>query len=146
MNVRYLNHQDKLDPMNRAIISGAAKLAELLDTARKRSAFVAQLSADNGFQIKIGIGEKLGCAQYSRTDGEPPYLMAVSPKPPMKRGYLEFLAANTLTPIAARYIISFDEMKMIALHFVQTGQRSDAVSWQVLDPRAIKEDAERSPD
>lgn len=145
MNVRYLNHQDKRDPMNRSIITGSAQLAELLDKARDKPPFVAQFSADNGYQIKSGISENFGCAQYSRTDGNPPYLMAVSAEPLMKRGYFEFLAANTPTPIAARYIISFDELKMIVLHFLQTGERSDAVSWQVLNPRAIKEDVERPP-
>src|ERR1700728_975486 len=121
MKVRFLNHQDKVDPMNRTIIAGGTQLAELLNRSREKPPFVAQLTADNGYQVKIGISEKLACAQYSRTDGTPPYLMAVSSEPPMNRGCFEFLAANTPTPIAARYIISFDELKEVVLHFLQTG-------------------------
>jgi len=61
----------------------------------------------------------------------------------MQKGCVEFFAAGTPTPFAARYIISFDELEEIALHFLQTGERSAAVGWQVLNPRAAKEDAER---
>jgi hypothetical protein len=61
----------------------------------------------------------------------------------MKRGYVEFLTANTPTPVAARYIISFDELKEVVLYFLQTGERSDAVVWQKLNLQALKEDAER---
>ncbi|MGB6536629.1 MAG: Imm1 family immunity protein, partial [Xanthobacteraceae bacterium] len=82
-------------------------------------------------------GGNVGCVQYSRSDGSPPYLMAGSSRPPMKRGCVEFLTADTPTPIAARYIISFDELKTIAVHFLKTGERSDTVYWQVLNPRAV---------
>lgn len=143
MMVRYLNYQDKLDPMNGEIIGQKDKLGELLDNRKDRRPFVAELVADNGFQITFGIGA-LCAVQYSRADGFPPYLMAVSPSPPMKRGCMEFLAAGTPTPFAARYIVSFDELKEIAMHFLQTGEKSRRVSWQVLNPRATKEDAQRT--
>jgi hypothetical protein len=146
MKVRYLNHQDKLDPMHGAVITESAQLTELLDNARREPPFIAELEGDNGFEILFGIGEKFGWAQYSRSDGSPPYLMAVSQEPPLKRGYLEFLTANTPTPIAARYIIRFDELKKVALDFLKTGDKSNGVSWQTLNPRATKEDAEGPPD
>ena len=72
--------------------------------------------------------------------------MAVSARPPMKRGYVEFLTADTPTPVAARYVISFNELRQIALEFLQSGERSDVVVWQKLNPRATKEDAERLAD
>jgi len=43
-------------------------------------------------------------------------------------------------------IASKGERTGVALYFLQTGERSDVVSWQVLDPRAIEEDAERTAD
>ena len=58
----------------------------------------------------------------------------------MKGGYVEFLMTDTPTPIAARYIISFGELKKIALHFLKTGERSDLVAWQVFDPSAMREE------
>jgi hypothetical protein len=143
MIVRYLSHQDKYDACNEKAIEQTEELSELLDRRRNQRPFVAELSGDNGFQIVFGVSTDLCCAEYHRIDGDPPYLMAVSPHRHVKRGYVEFLAANTLTPIAARYIISFEELKEIALYFLKTGERSGSVSWQVLNPMAIKEDTER---
>lgn len=146
MIVRYLSHQDKFDPMNGQMIEHRDKLSELLHRRRNLRPFIAWLTGANGFQITFGISTDRCCAQFSRADGSPPYLMAVSPHPLMKRGYVEFLAANTPTPFAARYIITFDELKEVALHFMETGERSDTVFWRELEPGACKEDAERAPD
>jgi hypothetical protein len=145
MKVRYVNRQDNSDPMNGSAVAEADKLAELLDGRRNSVPFIADLAGDNGFELMIGVAGDLGCAQFSRLDGKPPYLMAVSAHPPpVEAGYFEFLAASTPTPIAARYIISFDELKQIACHFADTGGRSDAVSWQEFDPGAAREDAQRA--
>jgi len=145
MKVRYVNRQDKSDPMNGAVMADADKLANLLEARRNRAPFIADLDGDNGFELMIGLGGDLGCAQFSRTDGEPPYLMAVSAHPPpVEAGYFEFFAAGTPTPIAARYIISFDELAQIARHFLDTGGRNDAVFWQEFHPGAAREDVRRA--
>jgi Immunity protein Imm1 len=146
MKVQYFNHQNERDPMDGVVITASAQLAELLDNVRREPPFIAKLEGDNGFEILMGVSEKFGWAQYSASDSGGPYLMAVSPEPPMKRGYLEFLTADTPTPIAARYVIRFDELRQVALYFLKTGEKSDAVSWQLLNPRATKEDAERPAD
>lgn len=132
MRVRYHNLEDELDPMNRTEITGRAKLGELLDDRRTKQAFVAELVADNGFKIVFGISADFGCVEYISTDGDLPYLMAVSPHPPIVSGYFEFLLGGTATPIPAREILTFDEMKKIAMHFLETGERSDAFSWEAV--------------
>lgn len=144
MTIRYLSHQDKFDPMNGRPIEQREQMSELLDLRRNKCPFVAEICGDNGFRLTFGLGSNFCCVQHCHADGSQPYLMAVSPNPPMKKGCAEFLSANTPTPIAARYIISFDELKEIAQYFLLTGQRSHAVSWQILDPRAIEEDTHRS--
>lgn len=146
MIVRYENEQSASDPLNGTVVAGSLKLTQILESSRDNAPFFARFTSENGFEIMIGIGRDVGCAQYSRSDGMPPYLMAVSSDPPMRRGCLEFLAANTPTPIAARYIISFDELKTVALYFLKTGKRCNSISWQVLDPKAVREDIERSAD
>ena len=140
MTVRYLNYQDKYDVMNGKIIAQRNELSELLHRRRNQRSFVSELNGGNGFQIICGISTELCCAQYSRIDGSPPYLMAVSRHPPMKRGCVEFFAGDQPTPFAARYIITFEELKEVALHFLETGERSSAVSWKELNPRATRED------
>jgi hypothetical protein len=141
MKIQYLNYQNEFDPMNGREITDGLKLAQLLESRKNEPPFLAELSADNGYHIEFGMGGKLACVQHSRTNGEAPYLMAMSFRPPMKHGYVEFLTANTPTAFAARYIITFDELREIALHFLETGERSDSVVWRQQDPKAIKEDA-----
>lgn len=132
MIVRYFSHQDKFDALNGKSIDRAEKLAELLHRRRNLRPFVGEITGDNGFQIVFGISTDLCCAEHRRTNGELPYLMAISPHPRVKRGYVEFYAANTLTPIPARNIISFDELKQVALHFLKTGERSNVVLWEAI--------------
>jgi hypothetical protein len=132
MKVRYVNQQDDTDPMNGVEIAESALLTELLDRRRNNPPFFGRFSGDNGFELMIGFGGDFGCVQFSRSDGEPPYLMAVPPCPHMTSGDVEFLTADTPTPVPARNILSFDELKQVALHFVQTGGRSEAVSWKAI--------------
>jgi hypothetical protein len=145
MKITYRNQQNKQDPLHGAAIDSSIELAELLDQARTKRPFFARFSCDNGFELMAGIGADVACVQHSssdRFDRETPNLMAVSRHPRMKRGYVEFLTANTPTPVAARYIISFDELTEVVLCFLQTGERSDAVVWQRLNLHALWEDAE----
>ena len=130
MIVRYKNQQDKSDPMNDVAITSKKELSDLLRARRYNAPFFARLSGDNGFEIMIGIAGKVGCVQYSRSDSSLPYLMAHSTNPPLKSGDVEFLTGNTPTPVPAAEIVSFEELEQIALHFLETGERSSAVSWE----------------
>jgi hypothetical protein len=130
MKVRYANHQDKSDLMNGVEIAEVGKLVELLNARRKRPPFLARLSGDNGFELMLGIGSNVGCVQHSPSDGSPPYLLAMSAKPPMKNGGVEFLTANTPTPFTARHILRFTELEKVACHFLGTGERSNEVLWE----------------
>jgi Immunity protein Imm1 len=143
MIVRYSNNQNKFDPMNGKVIAESATLVALLAERRRDPPFIAKLRGENGFELVCGIGNDLCCVEHMRSSGDVPYLMAVSPRPPMKGGYVEFLTANTPTAFAARYIIRFAELEEVAVHFLETGQRSEKVSWQVLNPRAVVEDAKK---
>jgi hypothetical protein len=146
MKTVYDNKQDHEDPLNGSAIETDAELTKLLEQARTQKPFFFRLSCDNGFELMVGIAGNLGCIQHSRSQGESPNLLAISAHPPLKRGYVEFLTANTPTPVAARYIINFDELKQVAAHFLRTGERTNEVVWQKFYPRALREDAERSPD
>ena len=39
---------------------------------------------------------------------------------------------GTATPIPARYILSFDELKKVVIYFLETGERINAVSWEAI--------------
>jgi hypothetical protein len=143
MIIYFRNYQDKLDPNHGCAISSENELISLLDNARSEAPFMAEFCGAGDFHIEIGIGGDFGCVQYSRVDGEPPYLMAVSRQPAMKRGYIESQCGGTPTPVGARNILRFDELREVVLYFMRTGERSSTVSWREVQPGDVKEDAER---
>lgn len=129
MKIQYKNFEDDSDPNNGVIVETDTELVELLDNLRSNVPFVAQLRGINGFQLTFGIGDDFGCVEYERVDGELPYLMAVSAQHPTSND-ATFLFGGTATPIPARFILSFDELTEVALHFLETGGRSEAVTWE----------------
>jgi hypothetical protein len=146
MIIYFFNFQNKHDPNNGRAISSEDELNSFLDDARNATPSLVEFSGATDFNLMIGIGGYFSCAQYSRVDGLPPYLMAVSRHPPVRRGYIEFMCGGTPTPVGARNLLSFDEVKEIVRHYMRTGERSDAVSWRDVHPGDVKEDAERPPE
>jgi len=128
--VRFLDHQDETNPLNGFVIVDDAQLSQVLDSFRTREPFFAELYCENGYKLLIGIGRTVGCVQYGRSDGDKPYLMAVTCDPNAETKSFEFLTGDTPTPISGRYILPFDKVKKIAQHFRETGTRSAAVSWK----------------
>lgn len=76
---------------------------EILETLRNTEPFFFELVGDNDYKLLVGLGNTIGCVQYSRSDGDTPYLLAVAPGEQDAEDYVEFLTANTLTPISKRY-------------------------------------------
>ena len=76
--VRFLDHQDETNPLNGFVIVDDAQLSQVLDSFRTREPFFAELYCENGYKLLIGIGRTVGCVQYGRSDGDKPYLMAVT--------------------------------------------------------------------
>ena len=130
MNVEFFDREDQRNPFNGLIIDQKTHLLELLDQLQGRAPFFCELLGQNGYTALVGIGGPRGCVQYSRTDGAPPYLMAVSQDPEHSREYFEFLIGNTPSPVPSRYCPPFDIVKDIAAYFQATGERSLAVSWE----------------
>ena len=130
MIIQYRNNQDQSDPQHEAFFTESRTLSNLLDNARQKTPFIAELRGDNGFELVMGIGGDFGCAEHIAINGDLPYLMAMSPHPPLMTGEIEFLTADTPTPIAARYILTFVELKEIALHFLKTGERRQSMLWE----------------
>ena len=45
-------------------------------------------------------------------------------------GHIEFLTANTATPVPSRYGLPFDLVKKVIAYFQETGSRSPEVAWE----------------
>ena len=131
MRALFFDRENENDPQNGTEIEYADHLTGILESARARTPFFAELVGENGYSLLLGIGA-LGCAQYSPSDGEAPFLMAVDPTATttFEEGVLEFLAGGTLTPVAMRYALSFERIKEIAIHFLTDGTTSKSVTWE----------------
>jgi hypothetical protein len=130
MVLTIFDQQDESNPLNGSVIADSEELSRILDSLRTRTPFMAQLFGEHGYSLTIGIGGAVGCVQYSRTDGTPPYLLAVAPNPIAEDGDIEFLLGNTPTPVAVRHILPFEKVKDIARYFQETGARSATIRWE----------------
>jgi len=130
MNVIFSDMQDDSNPLDGVTIYSGGELVGLLNQVRNREPFVCELVGDNGYKLKMGIGPHVGCVQYSPSDGNTPYLMAVASDNHSEPEYVEFLTGDTLTPIARRYCLPFEMLREVAVYFVETGERSPAVAWE----------------
>ena len=130
MNVEFFDRQDSQNPHNGLIIDEKSRLLELLYQLQSRSPFFCEFLGQNDHKILLGIGGPRGCVQYSRLDGQPPYLMAVSEDVQPLDEYFDFLISDTASPVPSRYCPPFDTVKNIAADFLMTGERSPAVSWE----------------
>ncbi len=130
MIVKFYDRQDIRNAMNGMSVADGAQAVALLEGLKERPAFFCELVGENGYNLLVGIGGEVGCAQYSREDGNPPYWMATSLATKTKEGYVDFLMADTATPVPARYCLPFDAVKDIVVYFQNTGLRNPAVNWE----------------
>ena len=106
------------------------ELLDVLDTFPQRLPFFCEFVADNGYKLLVGIRDGLACIQHSQVDNSPPYLVAVETNQQVSDEYVDFLMANTDTPVLARYCLKFETAKQIIVHFFETGERSSAIPWE----------------
>jgi hypothetical protein len=130
MNVKIFDRNDASNPLNGSIIRDSTRLVEILQGMKDRKPFFCELVGENGYNLLVGVATTYGCAQYSRDDGEPPYLMAVLNNAVADEGYKEFLFANTLTPVPARCCMPLGRIVEIAAFFQETGRASPVVLWE----------------
>ena len=130
MNVRFFDRQDESNPCHGDSVADVNWLMARIDELRQRPASFCELQADNGFNLLLGVGQDRGCAQYSAADGSPPYLMLVDENAASDQDYMDFLTANTDTPVSERYCAPIDRIKEVAKQFVVTGARSEQFMWE----------------
>lgn len=129
MNVTFFDREDDTNRLNGTIIRDNSQLFKVLDSLRNRTPFFCELVGDNGYCLLVGIGRD-GCVEYSRCDGEPPYLGAVASNKERARGHIEFLMGGTPTPISKRNCMPFDAVREIAGYFRETGGMHPGVTWE----------------
>src|SRR5262245_29641864 len=122
MKVQFNDLQDEKNARSGHSSSDVAHVLALLDDLTSRPPFICELIGENGFMLTIGIGPHLGCVQHMRSDGNPPYLMAVNPAQPQTQDQeVELMCGGPPAPIDVRDCLTFDEVKKLVAYFVETG-------------------------
>lgn len=130
MRARFFDRQDRNNPHEGMMVSDSRELLMWLDEMRNRSPFFCELVGENGFNLLLGISATFGCAQYSASDGSPPYWMAMDNAAENNDEFMEFLIANTDTPVSMRFCMPIERIKIIAVDFLENGERSKTVTWE----------------
>ncbi len=130
MKVTCRDLQELSSPLNGAEVVAPDDLWLLLAKLPARRPFLFDLIGDNGYQLSVGIAAAYACVQHSPASGDVPYYMAVSDENLDSDGFMEFLVADTPTPISRRYCLSYSAVKEVVAAFVRDGTRSDTVSWE----------------
>ena len=130
MNVKFFDKGDESNPLNGSTIHDSRRLLQILQGMRGRKPFFCELVGENGFELGVGIAPTVGCAQYSRSDGEPPYLVTVDKNAKPEESYKEFLYQNTATEVPTRECLPLQSILEVAVFFQETGRPSPAVSWE----------------
>jgi hypothetical protein len=127
----FRDFQDDNNALNGTVIDSRRALSELLESFRDRQPFLFELREDPGFTLTIGFSDECGCVQFARSDGEPPYEMAVwGPAPEGSDKSVWFLAGDQPAEIAAKFCMPIEQVRDIATHFVAGGGKSPTVSWE----------------
>ena len=130
MKAVFNDMEDHSSSVDGATVHDRNELFAQLDSIGDREPFGCELLGENGFKLTLGIGKDIGFVQHSPADGDIPYLVAVAPQKYCEQEYVEFLVGGTPTPIPQRFCLLFEMVKQIAAHFVETGERSPAFSWE----------------
>lgn len=107
----------------------ADELLDFLRQFRTEEFASAELLADNGFRLTIGIDGDITFVQFSSEDGYPPYSMAISPTVVVEGMHI-FLVTNEGTEMYGRHCLAFPVFEEVVRHFVETGEKTPAIQWE----------------
>ena len=130
MIVNFYDRQHLDNPLNGSSFGSGDSLISFMQTLTNRRPFFCDIIGDNEYKILVGLGEPWSCVQYSRADGDLPYLMALHNKDGDDGDDLEFLIGGTATPVPYRFRLSKSELEEIVQYFVETGEYAPNVSWE----------------
>lgn len=130
MSIIFKDLQEPGNPLNGTQIDSAQEFRGILRRLAKRTPFLFELRSDKGYRLTIGYAGQEGCAQYSASDGSPPYLMATSSQSLGEPDFVQFLAGDTPTPIPGRFCLPINVIEHVAKDFIEGAKRSEAVGWE----------------
>lgn len=108
---------------------GFTEAKDLSDFLDAQTEIMGELACENGFKLDIGIDGELGMVQYMNQEGDPPYLMALTPKI-LVEGSHDFIMTGAPSEILGKHCLPIKVFKNIVMDFFETGQPSQSVEWE----------------
>jgi hypothetical protein len=130
MKLQFLDTEDSSNPLNGSVIDNEQQLVAILDSLYHRKHFVVELLGENRCCLDIGVGGSQSSVQYIHQDGDPPYMMAITPQAHRVQNDMEVLMGGTPSHVPSHYVLPFELAKKLAIYFQQTGERSPLVLWE----------------
>jgi hypothetical protein len=130
MMINFFDRQDESNPMNGVEIHDEQQLEQAISAGSSCEPHFCELIGDAGYTLLIGVAKEIGCVQFSNTNGEPPYLMAVGSTSAEANFGETFLIRNTPTEVPMRYCLPRRTVIEIASDFINTQERSPRVAWE----------------
>jgi hypothetical protein len=130
MTAVFQDLEDNRNVKNGTCITDERDLNALLQSLRHRAPFSFWLTGDAGFTLTIGWSSSMGFVQYARSDGRPPYWVAIADRDVDPEEHVNFLCGGTQTPISKRFCMPVERVMEIVRHFLQNGERSPDVEWE----------------
>ncbi len=127
MKVQFVDFS--LEPRPEKTFETVDELSAFLRQLKSEEPSAGELIGNNGFKLTVGIDNAIAFAQYSSTDGEPPYLVALTNKPTISECH-EFMVTGTPTEVDGKCCLPFEEFEKVVIDFMQTGSRSALVQWE----------------
>lgn len=133
MKLMFFDCNKRDNPDNGLVLATKESALAKIDVHTQREPHFVELVGDHGYKLLIGLNRDSGCVQFSKTDGSPPYLMALEREKEEKE--LEeheqtFFMGHTATPIDARFYLTLETIKSIVGCFSTTGDIRSAAIWE----------------
>ena len=126
--VRFMDLENASNPQNGKSFADQRELERLLESLQNRTPFIIKLESDAGYKLTLGLGPDAAFAQHSPLNGYPPYLVALGDGSISETHV--FLISGTPTEIEGKHCLSFEMLKQICQHFIETGNPFPNVEWE----------------
>ena len=129
MGTCFYDRQDEQNELNGTALV-MEQIGSLLSSLHNRDPFFFELVRDDGTTLLVGYAGDCGCAQFSATDGSPPYWLAREPdRGEACEGNVEYLIGGTPTPVPNSNTLTRSMLVGAIEYFVSEGGRLPALLW-----------------
>lgn len=118
-----------IEPRPALSFQSSSQLISFLRHLQTKEPSAGELIGENGYKLTIGIDGQIAFAQYSRVNGDPPYMVAQARTIVSEKSH-DFVVTGSLTEVDGKCCLPFPEFEKIACDFMETGQRSPSVEWE----------------